>query len=368
MHFLRRFVRLILAFLLSGLPATLADSNTVAVEAIRRLKGADLGANPALKAAIDRVLDQIADQPEFVEVARDFDLKERAPQVLDFLRKHPADSVAIDGMRFVIHHDAARVARELTNDASALALAGLSGRAGGPDTIAALAGIVADKSRDPKVREAAILGLVLTLDGSKQLLRILEAKRLDGELDAVASRELQGVRWPAIKEVAGKLGTRAVASDAPLPAKSDLLKLSGDASRGAAVFRKASVGCPTCHQVNGEGIDFGPRLSEIGAKLGKDALYDAIVEPSAGISFGFEAWLITTQDGEETLGIIASETEDAVLVKLPGGQSIRIQKKEIAKREKQAQSIMPTGLHANLRATEFADLLEYLSGLKKATR
>ena len=368
MRSFRRFIFVATALLSIVLPATFADSNAVAIEAIQRLKGTDLEANPALKAAINRVLDQIVDQPEFVEVARDFDLKERTPQVLEFIRKHPADPVAIDGMRFVVRHDAPRVARELTNDASALALAGLSGRAGGPDTIVAVAGIVADKTREPKVREAAVMGLVLSLDGSKQLLGLLQAKRLGGELDAVALRELQGVRWPAIKEAAAKLGAVAAPPDVSLPAKADLLKLSGDASRGAAVFRKASVGCPTCHQVNGEGIDFGPRLSEIGAKLGKDALYDAIVEPSAGISFGFEAWLITTKDGEETLGIVASETEDALLVKLPGGQSIRIQKKEIAKREKQAQSIMPTGLQANLRAGEFADLLEYLSGLKKATR
>jgi putative heme-binding domain-containing protein len=98
--------------------------------------------------------------------------------------------------------------------------------------------------------------------------------------------------------------------------------------------------------------------------LGKEALYDAIVDPSAGISFGFEAWLLTLRDGDEVLGLISSETEQEILMKMQGGQSLRFRKVDVIRREKQLQSIMPTGLHEGLSAQDFADLLAYLASLK----
>ena len=77
------------------------------------------------------------------------------------------------------------------------------------------------------------------------------------------------------------------------------MKLTGNALHGAAVFRQENVACIKCHQVNGEGTEVGPNLSEIGTKLGKDALYESILDPSAGISFGFEPWQLTLKNGEE---------------------------------------------------------------------
>ena len=120
--------------------------------------------------------------------------------------------------------------------------------------------------------------------------------------------------------------------------------------------------------MNGEGIDFGPKLSEIGTKLGKDALYDAILEPSAGISFGYEGWAFTLKNGDEFLGLLMSETEDELAVKIQGGLVNKYQKREVAQREVQKQSIMPEGLATNLTAQELVDLVEYLASLKKSTR
>lgn len=154
----------------------------------------------------------------------------------------------------------------------------------------------------------------------------------------------------------------------PLPPMSELIRRAGDAARGAAVFRRADVGCIQCHQVNGEGIDFGPKLSEIGTKLGREALAEAILDPSAGISFGFEAWAIQLKNGDDLTGLIVGETEDEVAVKLQGGTVNRLKKSEIARRDKQALSIMPAGLQQAMSTQEFVDLLEYLASLKKASK
>src|SRR5205814_4500905 len=135
----------------------------------------------------------------------------------------------------------------------------------------------------------------------------------------------------------------------PLPPISELVRLKGDPVKGAAVFRRdTTTACIKCDQINGEGIDFGPNLSEIGTKLGKDALYEAILDPSAGISFGFEAWQIALKDGNEAYGLIVSETADELTFKIAGGIVTRYPKGEIKSRAQQKLSIMPSGLQQTM--------------------
>ena len=66
-------------------------------------------------------------------------------------------------------------------------------------------------------------------------------------------------------------------------------------------------------------------------KLGKDALYESILDPSAGISFGFEGWTVELKNGDEAYGIKTSETADEITIKNQTGVSIRFKKAEIAK-------------------------------------
>ena len=103
----------------------------------------------------------------------------------------------------------------------------------------------------------------------------------------------------------------------------------------------------------------------MGTKLGKDALYESILEPSAGIAFGYEAWLLTLKTDDEVFGLIASETETEITLKAPGGVLSSYRKSDVVKRDKQALSVMPAGLQALLNTRELVDLVEYLSSLKK---
>ena len=138
-----------------------------------------------------------------------------------------------------------------------------------------------------------------------------------------------------------------------------------DPVRGAEVFARPTVGCINCHQVNGNGTDFGPNLSEIGTKLGKDAIYESILDPSAGISFGFEAWSIELKNGDENFGLITSETNDEISLKSQNGITTKYKKSDIAKRQKQTLSIMPAGLQLTMSTEDLVNLVEYLSSLKK---
>ncbi len=120
--------------------------------------------------------------------------------------------------------------------------------------------------------------------------------------------------------------------------------------------------------MNGEGIEVGPNLSEIGTKLGKDALCESILDPSAGLSFGYEAWQVELKNGDEAFGLIVNETADEISVKAQTGIVTKFRKSDISKREKQKLSIMPTGLQQAMSTQDLVDLIEYLSTLRKAEK
>ncbi|WP_232793749.1 c-type cytochrome [Siphonobacter sp. SORGH_AS_0500] len=141
-----------------------------------------------------------------------------------------------------------------------------------------------------------------------------------------------------------------------------MVSLSGDVQRGVKVFAQ---NCAVCHQINGQGADFGPKLSEIGSKLPKEGQYMAILYPSAGISFGFEGWNVQLKDGTNLVGIVASKTESDLDLKYPGGTAQRLKMTQVKSMKQQQDSMMPAGLHENMSKQELADLVEYLMTLKK---
>jgi len=142
----------------------------------------------------------------------------------------------------------------------------------------------------------------------------------------------------------------------------DLASLKGDATAGKVIYTNK---CGLCHQVNKEGGDFGPALTDIGTKYPVEGLLNAIVNPSAGISFGFEGWEIKMKDGSVLTGIISSKTASGLDLKSPGGVKKHIKASDIISKKELPQSMMTEGLYENISNQNMADLLVYLSGLKK---
>jgi putative heme-binding domain-containing protein len=139
----------------------------------------------------------------------------------------------------------------------------------------------------------------------------------------------------------------------------NFLNKEGNSAKGKELF---GMYCATCHVVNGSGMDFGPALSQIGKKLTKESIYNAIVNPSQGVSFGYEGYLITLTDGSAFQGIITSKTNDEYLVKLPGqAQIVAYKKAQVKSATKMKTSLMPA---FPFKETEYLDLIGYLKGLK----
>ena len=150
--------------------------------------------------------------------------------------------------------------------------------------------------------------------------------------------------------------------ESDLPPINELMAMTGVIENGKTVFKNS---CAICHQVGEEGMDFGPKLTEIGSKLSKEAQYIAIIHPDAGISFGYEGQILKTKDGNTYGGIISNRTETDLELKMPGGTSINLKTSDISSIEQMENSMMPAGLERGMTAQEMADLVEYLMSLKK---
>ena len=112
------------------------------------------------------------------------------------------------------------------------------------------------------------------------------------------------------------------------------------------------------------GKDIGPELTEIKKKFDKQALMDAIVNPSSGIVFGYEAWTIQTNDGQSHFGFLVADGKEAVVIKDLSGTRHVIQVKDIVSRRKLEKSLMPGASALGLNDQELADVVGFLNNVK----
>jgi putative heme-binding domain-containing protein len=339
------------------------------IEALGRLEPALVNSNAALKERLNQVLDAVRGEARSVALIKKFQVKGREADLLAVAVKHPNDPAGVEAMGMVLAGDGKKaVAALLTGkDArQATAVARALGNSNNQKVIPLLAPLVVDAAIHANVRKEAVKGLVNFEAGAKHLLALAKAGTLPQSAKFTASLALSAVRWPAIKAEAAKVLPPLFGANAkPLPPVAELAKRKGDITKGAKIFLREAVQCARCHKVGDAGIEVGPALTEIGDKLPKEELYASILDPSAGISFGYEAWLVTMKDGNAAFGIIESETDDEISVKGPTGAVTKHAKANIKSRAQQPISLMPPGLHLTLKEGELVDLIEYLSSLKK---
>ena len=341
----------------------------VAVEALLRLKEVDLSQNPKLKDAVLKLLEKTRGTPDFVKLVQQFQLTGQNAGLLEVAIRYGASDIGVEATRLILASgDFALLQGVLqgSNLVAALKTAEVLGNTADHETTGLLLPVVSDTERDWALRKQAVRSLAQTEQGATALLQLAKEEKLGDDLKFTASAELNRVRWPDIKAEAAKLLPPAQGQNTqPLPPMSELLKIKGTAANGAKVFSSPTAGCANCHRIKGQGIDVGPDLSEIGTKLAREALYESILDPSAGISFGYEAWQLELTSGDEPYGLIVSDTADEIALKAVGGIVTRYKKTAVRKREQMKLSIMPAGLQQAMTTQELVDLVEYLLSLKK---
>lgn len=193
--------------------------------------------------------------------------------------------------------------------------------------------------------------------GGQMLLALAEKEALSEEIMTAISNEIFKNPEQAIRVLAGDYFTHP--SKVSSLSVSDITVLEGNPGEGKLVYQGK---CATCHRIGEEGRNIGPDLSMIGAKLAKDGLMDAIINPSAGVAFGYEMWLITLKDGTVASGFLQA---DGPIVVLEGMQNevYNLRAEDIASRKRFRTSIMPQPSDLDMDEADIANLTAYLAGL-----
>jgi putative heme-binding domain-containing protein len=141
----------------------------------------------------------------------------------------------------------------------------------------------------------------------------------------------------------------------------ELAKMKSGGGSGALVYQRV---CSACHQVKGQGVNFGPDLTFVGSRLTKEQIIHSILEPNAEIAQGFVTVNVELKDGDAFSGFVESESATELVLRIAGGQTAKIAKNTIASRDEVKASSMPEGLGFSIAPSEFLDLVDYLANLK----
>jgi putative membrane-bound dehydrogenase-like protein len=209
-------------------------------------------------------------------------------------------------------------------------------------------------------RGKVIEALAVSPSGGLFLVSEAAAGRLDEAGRLVVAEHIFRNPDMSVRALASQHFKRPGFEDNEFPAIGELSRMKGDASRGRGVFFGPLAACSLCHQHGDEGKPVGPALTQIGEKLGREALFDAILNPSAAIAFGYEPWVVVTRDQQVFTGFILSDGETLVLRDVAGEMRF-LPKQDIVTREKQPASIMPDNIALGMKPQDLVDLVEFLS-------
>ena len=210
----------------------------------------------------------------------------------------------------------------------------------------------------PNIRMQALNLINSRGEWIRQLLNAIEAERIGaGEIGVVAQQKLLlhpdlGIRERAEKIFGGARTDRA----ALVRQYTAALTASGDAQKGAAIFRQ---NCMVCHRLHGEGNEIGPDLGMVASKP-NETLLAAILDPNQAVETRYISYNVTTKNGREVSGIISAETATSITLRTAGGTEELLRRNDIKELSSSGLSLMPDGLEKTIPPAAMADLLAYL--------
>jgi putative heme-binding domain-containing protein len=318
---------------------------------------------------LNKVLDENKGNLEYVELVTSFKLYTKSNDLLALGIQYPDSAAGKEALKTLLYwnkEDLIQQTLDKNDKVESQALVkGLWPTMWNTKTQDIMVKLIMDSTKDEDVRKLAIRTFAGPWESEDRLLALAKENKIPLKLHVAAAGVFQTAYRSNIREEGpGYLKIPGSKEGKVLPPMEALLEKDGVASGGKIVFTNL---CSTCHQVNGEGVNFGPNLSEIGDKLSKQALYTSILYPDQGISFGYEAYLIKLKDGSTAFGRILSQTEEKIdLQYITSTQSVKTS--DVVTKTKMENSLMPANLHSSMSEQELVDLIAYLQSLKKSEK
>ena len=142
-------------------------------------------------------------------------------------------------------------------------------------------------------------------------------------------------------------------------------RASGDAARGASIFRAPQSGCLSCHKVGDEGGLTGPNLTAVGRGMTPELIAESVLWPHRQIKEGYFLTTITTRDSRVTAGYKVREDDKTIVLRIPGTETTESVVKADVMQRQDSGSLMPEGLTAWMTEAQRLDLLRFLFDLGK---
>ncbi|MEM9365859.1 MAG: PVC-type heme-binding CxxCH protein [Planctomycetota bacterium] len=346
-----------------------AAQDEIVVRAVMRMSDFDPSENPGAVAAIERHIGRKVGTPEYLDLVRRFRPSGATAELEKVMLSSSNDSQSVAAMQVLLEgpdgfHRFATYFSELESR-QLRRVARLLGAIGNQRTTNLLTRLMQTSDEKFEIRAAAVRALAKSGLGAKQLLSMAEDGSLPAETRLLAGGCLANHADDRIaKRAATLLPLPAAADRTPLAPLDQLASMTGNVGNGLNFFRNKGT-CANCHLVSGQGKQVGPDLTEIGDKLSRQAMFTAILDPSAGISHNFENHIALTDSGQVVTGILVTQTDEEVVLRNAEAIDIVIDADELIELKKSPKSIMPENLHHTTDQQGLVDLVEYLMTLTK---
>ena len=228
-----------------------------------------------------------------------------------------------------------------------------------PDRIAAARAELLAADTDARARRKLAAKLAIDPEGGSLLLNLAARDELPDAIRRTVEDRIFANPDLSVRALASEFFTRRNDEGTAYPTVKELLTLGGDAERGRRIFFGEKAKCHSCHSHSGRGTDLGPDLTAIRIKYERPQVLDAVLNPSAAISFGYESWLIETADGRMNTGFILADGE-TIILKDTNGKKHVIPAEHIVFRRRQRLSAMPDNVATGLDPQELMDVVSFL--------
>ncbi len=335
--------------------------------ALKHMNVAGKGLTPAVRSALNKTLDQYKGKLEYVELVSRFKLTDKSNDLLGLALQVPDSAVGKESMKVLLDWKRTDLVKQVIQKKDPVQVQAIVKTlwpymydAG---SMAMMESIVNDSTQAIDNRKLAIRTFGGSWQSENRLIELAKDDKIPSDLHVAAAGVFQSAWRSSVRETAAKyLKLPGSKEGAALPSVAVLVDKHGQPDNGRTVFNNT---CSTCHMINGQGVRFGPDLSEIGSKLSREGLYTSILYPDQGIGFGYEGYVFKLKDGSEAVGIITSETSDKVEIQYMNTHQT-LDPASIVTRNKMTTSLMPSNLQSLMSETELVDLVEYLGTLKKS--
>ncbi len=351
---------------LDKLPGKIAP--VVIAESLQRLGDSDFSSNPDAKAALERALSTLEGSTQFIQLVERFKIKNRYSDVLKIAQANPDQQIGVEAIRGLLRTkdwDFLYAALKNPDTKAAVATAKVMGNSLDGSVGGLLVGIIKDGSASMDVRREAVRGATKVNYAAQELVKVYKAKQLPVELEQALAAGLHAASSRGTREMGQRLFPLPPGKEGkPLPPISRLVGMKGDAKNGRLIFNTTGT-CHKCHIVDKVGREIGPNLSEIGSKLSRQAMFESIIYPSAGISHNYEAYTVLLTSGTTVNGLITSETDAGISIRSADGLLRTFKPDEVEDKAKQKISLMPADLQKIMTTQELIDVVDYMQTLKK---